>query len=180
MDRKLIDYLPPVLREVEDFKAINAANEPEIVLAWDALGQVLDNQFLDSADENGVAVWEQELRIRPKDTDTLAVRKARIKAMWARELPYTVTWLKNWLSGVCGSTGHEEVISDYTINIQLDYDALIDMIKSAEEILQTLRVVIPANMILRLTVASSCKASAYVKTAFIGEEIIDSATAVRY
>lgn len=46
MDRKLLDYLPPVLREVLEFQAINAANEPEISIAWDALALVLANQFL--------------------------------------------------------------------------------------------------------------------------------------
>lgn len=180
MDRKLIEYLPPVLREVADFQAINAANEPEIVLAWDALDRVLDNQFLDSADENGVAMWEQELRIHPADTDTLMARKARIRAMWNMELPYTVPWLKNWLSGVCGPMGHEEVISDYAVSIQLDYDALMDADKSATEIFRALRAVIPSNMLLQLIAASSYRASTYVQTAFIGEEIIDGATAVRY
>ena len=80
MDRRLLDYLPPVLREVLEFQAINEANEPEISLAWDALALVLANQFLDTADSSGVSVWEKELRIFPKDTDTLEVRKARIKA----------------------------------------------------------------------------------------------------
>ena len=47
MDRKLLDYLPPVLREVLEFQAINAANEPEISIAWDALALVLANQFLE-------------------------------------------------------------------------------------------------------------------------------------
>ena len=93
MDRKLLDYLPPVLREVLEFQAINAANEPEISIAWDALALVLANQFLDTATASGVAVWERELNIRPKDTDTLEVRKARIKALWNLELPYTLPWL---------------------------------------------------------------------------------------
>ena len=105
MDRKLINYLPPVLRDVTEFKAINDANEPEISLAWDGLDRVMANQFLDDADERGVSVWEQELKIHPKDTDTLAVRKARVKALWNRELPYTVPWLKNWLQGLCGPQG---------------------------------------------------------------------------
>ena len=105
MDRRLLDYLPPVLREVLEFQAINEANEPEISLAWDALALVLANQFLDTADSSGVSVWEKELRIFPKDTDTLEVRKARIKAMWNLELPYTVPWLKNWLTSICGPTG---------------------------------------------------------------------------
>ena len=121
MDRRLINYLPPVLREVLEFQAINNANEPEISIAWDALALLFANQFLDTATEAGVKVWERELRIFPKDTDTLAGRKARIKAMWNLELPYTLPWLKNWLTSICGPQGHEETISDYTINIQLDY-----------------------------------------------------------
>ena len=49
MDRRLLNYLPPVLREVMEFKAINEANEPEISLLWDAFALVLANQFLDTA-----------------------------------------------------------------------------------------------------------------------------------
>ena len=80
MDKRLIDYLPPVLREVAEFQAINGANEPEISLAWDGLARVMANQFLDDADEQGVSVWERELKIRPKGTDSLALRKERIRA----------------------------------------------------------------------------------------------------
>lgn len=146
MDRKLIDYLPPVLQEVEDFKVINAANEPEISLAWDGLDRVMANQFLDTADEAGVVKWEQELKLHPKDTDTMAVRKARIKAMWNRELPYTVPWLKNWLQGLCGPTGFEVAIVDYSIHIQLDYTVLPDADRIAAEIMDLLLTVRPSNM----------------------------------
>lgn len=151
MDRKLLDYLPPVLREVMECQAINEANEPEISVAWDALALVLANQFLETADARGVAVWEKELKIFPKDTDTLAGRKARIKAMWNLELPYTIPWLKNWLTGICGPEGHEETIADYTISIQLDYTKLPDADSLASEILKMLLAVRPCNMRVMLT-----------------------------
>lgn len=151
MDRRLLDYLPPVLRQVLEFQAINEANEPEISLAWDALALVLSNQFLDTADSTGVRVWEKELRIFPKDTDTLEMRKARIKALWNLELPYTIPWLKNWLTSLCGPTGHEEEISDYVIDIQLDYTVLPDAEKLAAEILDMLLMVRPANMLVLMT-----------------------------
>ena len=146
MDRRLLDYLPPVLREVLEFKAIHDANEPEISLAWDALALVLADQFLETADARGVAVWEKELKIFPKDTDTLDGRKARIKAMWNLEAPCTIPWLKRWLTGICGPDGHEETIADYTINIQLDYTRLPDADSLAAEILEMLRAVRPSNM----------------------------------
>ena len=72
------------------------------------------NQFLEDADEDGVAIWEKELRLYPKDTDTLEARKARIKAKWNLELPYTLPWLRNWLAGLCGPDGHAVSLKDYT------------------------------------------------------------------
>lgn len=146
MDRKLLDYLPPVLREVLEFQAVNAANEPEIALAWDALSRVLANQFLEEADAQGVAIWERELQIYPKDTESLAGRKARIKALWNLELPYTFPWLKSWLTGLCGPDGHTETITDYSIRIQLDHNALPDANGLALEIMRMLLVIRPANM----------------------------------
>lgn len=151
MDRKLLDYLPPVLREVLEFQAINAANEPEISIAWDALALVLANQFLDTATASGVAVWERELNIRPKDTDTLEVRKARIKALWNLELPYTMRWLRNWLAGLCGPDGHDVSLKDYTLDIQLDYTVLPDAGRLAEEILDMLLTIRPENIHILMT-----------------------------
>lgn len=151
MDRRLLDYLPPVLRDVLEFQAINEANEPEISLAWDAMALILANQFLETADAVGVGVWEKELRIFPKDTDTLEMRKARIKALWNLELPYTTPWLRNWLTSLCGPDGHEETIFEYTIHIQLDYTVLPDAEKLAAEILDMLLTVRPANMRVMLS-----------------------------
>lgn len=151
MDRKLLDYLPPVLREVLEFQAINAANEPEISIAWDALALVLANQFLDTATASGVAVWERELNIRPKDTDTLEVRKARIKALWNLELPYTLPWLKNWLAGLCGPDGHAVSLKDYTLDIQLDYTILPEPGRLAAEILEMLLTIRPENLVILMT-----------------------------
>ncbi len=153
MDRRLIDYLPPVLQEIEEFKAINSAIQPEIERAWAELGRLMNNQFLTTADESGVARWEKELRILPKDTDTPEARKTRIKAMWNRELPYTFKWLKNWLAGLCGTEGHSESVSGYIIDVQLDYNTLPQANELAREILEMLGIVRPANMLLRLTAA---------------------------
>lgn len=151
MDRHLLDYLPPVLRAVREFMVINGATEPEISLAWDALTRVLANQFLEDADEEGVAIWEQELRLYPKDTDTLEVRKARIKAKWNLELPYTMHWLRNWLAGLCGPDGHDVSLKDYTLDIQLDYTVLPDAGRLAEEILDMLLTIRPDNILILIT-----------------------------
>lgn len=153
LDRHLIDYLPPILREISEFREINAANEPEIKAAWAALARVMANQFIDSADEMGVIKWEKQLKIFPKGTDPMDARKARIKAIWNRELPYTITWLRNWLAGICGPDGHDERIDGYIIDVQLDYNALPQANDLAREILEMLGSISPQNMLPRLTAA---------------------------
>ena len=153
MDRQLVDYLPPVLREIKEFKAINGAVQPEIENAWADLGRIMNNQFLSTADENGVARWEKELHIIPKGTDTLEARKARIKAIWNRELPYTLPWLKNWLTGLCGSAGHSESVNGYIIDVELDYNALPQANELAREILEMLKNASPQNMLIRISAA---------------------------
>lgn len=150
MDRKLLEYLPPVLREVMEMQAINGANEPEIALAWDTLTQVLANQFLETADENGVTVWEKELSILSKDTDTLELRKARIKATWNQEIPYSFPWLRRWLDGLYGQENHSESIEDYTIHIQVDHTGIPESSGLMTEILRMLATVLPSNMRLLL------------------------------
>lgn len=148
-----MDYLPPVLREVREFQTINAANEPEFVLAWAIMALILDNQFLETATEWGVSVWEQELRIYPKDTDTLETRKLRIKAKWGMRMPYTITWLRNWITGLCGVEGHSEWTEDYHINIRLDFTVLENAQTLMREILDLLLSVRPSNMLLQMIAA---------------------------
>lgn len=145
MDRRLLHYLPPVLRDVLEFQVINSACQPEIAMAWEALEQVLANQFLEDADESGVAVWETELSLRPKDTDTLDIRKARIRALWNLELPYTEPWLRSWLDQVCGAGAYTLRLRDYTISLELDFLGGAGLLEEAAE---KLRQVCPANMAL--------------------------------
>lgn len=133
-----------------EIQAVNGACEPEIASAWDALAEVLDNQFLETAGVSGVSLWEKELGILPKDTDSLAGRKARVKAMWNRETPYTFTWLERWLDGICGPEGHRETLEDYTLHIRLDHTARPDTGDLPLEILNMLAEVRPANIRLLL------------------------------
>ena len=92
LDRKLIDYLPPVLQSVMEFAAITGAQQPEIEAAWDALNLVMDNQFIDTATEAGVTVWEKEIGIIPLATDTLDERKTRLMVQWNSNTNYTLSF----------------------------------------------------------------------------------------
>lgn len=131
-DRKLIDYLPPVLQSVMEFTAITDAQQPEIEAAWDALDCVMNNQFIDTATEAGVIMWEKELNIIPLTTDTLDDRKQRIKTAWTYGVVYTYNWLKQWLK-IYGKDNSLPTIDGYVLHaflsIKTDYISTINNIR---------------------------------------------------
>lgn len=142
MDRNLIDYLPPVLRSVREFIAVTDAQQPEIEQAWAALDLVMDNQFLESATEEGVAMWEKELAIMPLQTDTLEQRKQRIKAAWTYGVVYTYRWLIGWLQAACGANNPAPVLDDYVLRTYLPISS--DYMR----ILEDMRRYISANVLI--------------------------------
>lgn len=141
--RKLIEYLPPVLQQVLDFIAITDAQQPLIGMAWNDVSFVMENQFIDTATEEGVREWEKELGIIPLKADTLEDRKRRLKALWVPNAKYTYEWLCNWLKVACNDENIKlPKIKDYTIEtylpIKCDYSSVIE----------NMRKYVPANMLI--------------------------------
>ena len=161
LDRKLIDYLPPVLQRVMEFAAITGAQQPEIDAAWDALNLVMDNQFIDTATEAGVTLWEQELNIVPLASDTLEDRKQRLKTAWTYGVVYTYNWLVNWLKNSCGESNPLPTIKDYTLRVSLPVS--VDYL----HILDDMRRYISANVLIDpLILLSKIRVPHYTSSAF--------------
>ena len=161
LDRKLIDYLPPVLQRVMEFAAITGAQQPEIEAAWDALNLVMDNQFIDTATEAGVTVWEKELNIVPLATDTLEDRKQRLKTAWTYGVVYTYNWLVNWLKTSCGENNPLPTINEYTLRVSLPVS--VDYL----HILDDMRRYVSANVLIDpLILLSKIKIPHYTGSAF--------------
>lgn len=160
-DRKLIDYLPPVLQSVMEFAAITGAQQPEIEAAWDALNLVMDNQFIDTATEAGVTVWEKELGIVPLAADTLEDRKQRLKTAWTYGVVYTYNWLVNWFKTSCGESASQPTINDYTLRVSLPIS--IDYVQLSKD----MRRCLPANLDLRtLITLTRSKLKTFCGTAY--------------
>lgn len=161
LDRKLIDYLPPVLQSVMEFAAITDAQQPEIEAAWDALNLVMDNQFIDTATEVGVKLWEQELNIVPLASDTLEDRKQRLKTAWTYGVVYTYNWLANWLRTSCVESNPLPTINEYTLRVFLPVS--VDYL----HILDSMRRYVAANVLIDpLILLSKIRVPYYTGAAF--------------
>lgn len=148
MDRKLIDYLPPVIKNAAEFEAIMEAIQPEFVDVETAIINAFNDTFVNDATEVGVKRWESMLNIAPKSVDTLEDRKFRILARLNEQLPYTFRSLDDRLITLCGQNGFTmELFNDiYTLKVRIEL-----VVKGQyEAVEQLLKRIVPANLVIDL------------------------------
>ena len=128
----LKEYLPDVLKDVQEMRAIMEAETPEVQAIWDA-------------SENGVARREKMLGITPFATDTLDDRKLRLLSRYNENIPYTRKSLAALLESLCGAGGYILTITTatFTVNVKVALG-----VKKQEMIIsETLERILPYNMV---------------------------------
>lgn len=150
-NRQLMDYLPHIIREVREYKAIlNDAEQPEMVAMWGAADDALKDQFIEEATENGVSRWEKILRIDSKATATLDERKFTILSRINEQLPFTLRTLTESLDSLCGADGYTVQLkeNEYTLIVRVALEAA----SNYNDVKELLDRVVPANIVIQLTV----------------------------
>ncbi|MBS5822397.1 MAG: DUF2313 domain-containing protein [Clostridium argentinense] len=148
-DVKLINYLPHVLREYEEFKVITNAEDPEFKIIFDVSEKVRNNMFIKYCDLDGIKKYENLLGIRPSNKDTLEDRIFRVLSRWNDRVPYTWKVLIDKLDMLCGKGNYEIKLihNDYTIDLETHLNTPTQM----NELLYMLDVMIPCNLIVKAT-----------------------------
>ena len=145
----VLSYLPPVLREVYEMQAAAQGENGELNRLWQGIEDLTNDQFVESATENGVSRWESMLKIAPKATDTLTERKLNILVKLSGQHSYTLRMLEQQLNSICGPGNYTVSVnySAYTLTVRIalvsasNYDAVKDLLER----------VVPANMVIDLS-----------------------------
>lgn len=148
MERKLIGYLPYVIREYGEFQAAMAGEQPEFERIWQSVDTLLEDQFVFTAGKPGLSRWEQILGIVPRAADSLEDRRFRILGRLNEELPYTLTRLREILQALCGEGTFTAEIppGQYVLTVQLDYTVR----NKLADVRAVLHRVCPENLLLWL------------------------------
>ena len=169
---ELREYWPRYLQGLLEFGQIADAEQPEVDRALQAVRAAPDDFFLESLSEYGCCRWEAILGISEAENSALEERRARIRAMWDTELPYTYRWLAKWLASICGGDNPLPTISGYTLRVSLpvaaDYPWILD----------DLRQRIPANLVIAPTILLTQAASKRVVGSAVRLSIKQSMTGV--
>lgn len=144
----LINYLPPILQEIKEFKVLMADGDEENNKLYSAIADLEKNQYVTSVNENYIKRYENMLKITAKGTDTIEDRRFRILSLYNKQLPYTYIRLQKDLVTLCGTDG---------FTISLDYEEHILTVKvtlTAKEMFnivqEYLDSVVPMNIIINL------------------------------
>ena len=144
-DVNLAEYLPPFLREYTELKAITEAENPEFARLYAEAEKVLRNEFIETADEDGMERFEKLLGIMPSKSDTLESRRARVRSRWFTELPYTLRMFVKRLAAMAGGTEFS-VTEDYE-HYRVRVETCFELFGQVDELERLVELMFPCNII---------------------------------
>jgi len=134
-------YLPPVLQNIREFQELAKAVNPEIIALKKAINKVLNEQFIQSAEDT--LQWrEKEFNITASSDETIEFRRERLIERKSRKPPITLRSLRDRLNAYIGTTTAkiELVPGEYAFAISIpavdgykfrDIQGLIEKLKPA-------------------------------------------------
>ena len=138
-----LGYLPPVIQNVREFQEIAKAVNPEIIALKQAVNKVLNEQFIQSAEDT--LEWrEEEFEIVASSDETIEFRRERLIERKSRKPPITLRTLRDRLNSYIGTTQAkvELVPGEYAFTISIP---AVDGYKF-RDIQQVVNDLKPANM----------------------------------
>jgi hypothetical protein len=145
----MINYIPDAFKDVREFKVGSAVWTDEYNAIWGGMDAIRANQYVDTLDDYGCTRNEKMYGLVKKDTDTLAVRRFRIKAKKNEQPPYTYNIVKGQIENLCSADGYSFSVdhANHIIAVRVALTAK-GMYDEIENLLLRVR---PANMVIDLS-----------------------------
>lgn len=168
---KLINFLPPEIANIEEFKEIMETEDKEFELLEKGQQRILNENFIDTATEYGIKKYETLFKIRVDDlNESLDFRKLRIKNRKLDKVPFSYRFLDNKLKNLFGEDNYklELLNNEYILKVEIN---TFDW-NTFNEIIDNFRYIIPCNMELNSTLVQKIKSPVYIGACMTtGEEI---------
>lgn len=140
------DLWPPIMQELREFQKIAEIEDSLFEQLKQEIESIVDDQFIQTATEKGIARRERMLRISPFADDTLETRRFRVQGVWNDKLPYTYRVLQERLDSLCGPDGYviELNAGEYSLNIKTE----LTKKRMFDEVVRFTRQMVPANIVI--------------------------------
>ena len=142
-------YLPPFVRDTREFQILSNIEGDILQEEKQAKQNLESDQWIITATERGLNRRAKLLNIVREQYESLEDFRQRILFLWNHHSPYTYFHLLDWLEGICEKEN---------VNVDMQYNEYhlhieIRLIKKQlqDEIRKTVRKMIPANILLDVT-----------------------------
>jgi hypothetical protein len=138
------EYWPKDIEGISEFGLIADAENDELDVLEQEIANILDDQFIETATERGIARREAILGIVPYGDDMLETRRFRVAGKWLNRLPYTYRMLQERLNALLGDGKYVIELNNepYTLKVLIEL-VVKRQFDAAQEML---REVVPANL----------------------------------
>lgn len=148
-DIDIRSYVPPFLLKYSELKQLYESENPEFKKLNIEADKLLDNQFIGSTNEKGIARYEALLGISGMQEYSLEERQIKVYTAWIDDIPYTFNTLKERIERLCGKGNFTLLVNNVEhkviITTHLEYQL------QSEELERILDIILPANMVLLIT-----------------------------
>ena len=140
------DYWIEEIQKVKEFDAIAVVEDGEIKSVNNELKALVDDQFIETATEKGIARREKILSLTPFADDTLESRRFRVLSKFGYNGAYTYRSMIERLTQLCGENGFAVNLNhnEYTLVVHVD----LAVKRMEEEARDLIRKMAPANLIV--------------------------------
>lgn len=148
-DIDIKSYVPPFLLKYSELKQLYESENPEFKKLNIEADNLLDNQFIGSTNEKGIARYEALLGISGMQEYSLEERQIKVYTAWIDDIPYTFNTLKERIERLCGKGNFTLLVNNVEhkviITTHLEYQL------QSEGLERMLDIILPANMVLLIT-----------------------------
>lgn len=145
MSNRISKNQPHYEREIFEFKEIARVESAQLDSADTQREKIFLNQFVLTADADGLAMFENLYNIISEPTDTLEFRRERILLCIQLQPPFTLRYLKQQLDKIIGA-GKYTVDIDYN-NYTLTVNSAAENQSYAQEVAVVIGKIKPANIV---------------------------------
>ena len=142
----LIKYVPDVLADVDEYKAIMTLETKEKKEQWAILEKLFDSQYILEAGEFGISLFEKMHDVMKLDTDTLQFRRNRIYQLYNDKPPFTRRWLKTSLDSMLAGCKYSYDIDTEKFTFTIYFEGVTTQVLN--QVYLWLEKILPYNMLI--------------------------------
>lgn len=142
--------LPQLMTEYSELDSIMTVETTELNIVEAEHEALVNNRYIHTCDEDGVARFERIMSIVPNSNDTLEDRKFRCKSKWNQTIPYNYKVLDEKLTMLCGEDAYnltvdftnQKVVIKLALANENQFQSVVDLVYS----------IVPCNMLIDVSI----------------------------